>query len=906
MADIEARNAFSNKNYLLAIQIYEQKLKEINKNNIPLSLELYFGYADSLAKSGRLWESLNVYVQCSRIIGKIPIEKLKYITITFLDTIISRYTSDVNGNNRERLVDDLACGFCFGLLINPVTVQCGHTFCKKCVVTRKECSLCNTALGNVGGRSPNRHSNLLGNVRFEPNVMIKTLVEKWWSKELNAAKLREQGNGLFDKGFIDAALIKYNAALELDPDNHLTLSNRSHALYRLNRCQAALEDADRAVTLQPHWGKGHYRKAVAQAGLGQYEEALLSFALCVALDKYAVGAVKLDVAKTLQKLLATHRKSSIVQHYYHPYYEHLETHTTEEDQFQHIMGSAIRQYYVLSDSMRPKRLFAEFGTILEIKDWILKADGCSILSTVGLQRFRVQSRNERDGYDTAQVEFINDVPIPNHKLNEITALSPKYALLSCSSGASSSDKALVTLKVSGFKFDFQVGILATTCIEKRLKAINKTFELIDQSERSQEFTMAPPVQPVRTRKIPVLLTRILTEVDKLKNTEFQPSSLKIDLTRADSSDFDCILCRSTIWKPVTTPCGHSYCWMCLDRCLDYSSSCPLCKTSLADYLTVSQKHVTKFLDRALRTSLPSLYACRLLKTQVVTPEHHLPVFVCTTAFPTVPCILYVFEPRYRLLVRRCVEIGPPCDFSIKKEPNSEPSSPTETSSPDSVIVNNNHGKEEREDERDGYDTAQVEFINDVPIPNHKLNEISALHNTVRRRSEQWFKKMSPALQNEICRFYGAMPPTELDWHLLSDGPAWMWWLRYFSALHNTVRRRSEQWFKKMSPALQNEICRFYGAMPPTELDWHLLSDGPAWMWWLLAILPLGHHLQVGILATTCIEKRLKAINKTFELIDQSERSQDFTMAPPVRQSQPMRPHPLNRQSSQQSIHQHPS
>lgn len=61
--------------------------------------------------------------------------------------------------------------------------------------------------------------------------------------------------------------------------------------------------------------------------------------------------------------------------------------------------------------------FSEFGTILEIKDWVLKADGCSILSTVGLQRFRVQSRGERDGYDTAQVEFVNDVPIPNNRLN---------------------------------------------------------------------------------------------------------------------------------------------------------------------------------------------------------------------------------------------------------------------------------------------------------------------------------------------------------------------------------------------------------------------------------------------------------------------------------------------------------
>lgn len=47
-------------------------------------------------------------------------------------------------------------------------------------------------------------------------------------------------------------------------------------------------------------------------------------------------------------------------------------------------------------------------------------------------------------------------------------------------------------------------------------------------------------------------------------------------------ELDCILCCRLLWKPVTTPCGHTYCWMCLDRCLDYSSACPLCVTSLAD------------------------------------------------------------------------------------------------------------------------------------------------------------------------------------------------------------------------------------------------------------------------------------------------------------------------------------
>ena len=43
-------------------------------------------------------------------------------------------------------------------------------------------------------------------------------------------------------------------------------------------------------------------------------------------------------------------------------------------------------------------------------------DGCSILSNVGTRRFRVVSRGERDGYDTAQVKYIVDDPIPHHQL----------------------------------------------------------------------------------------------------------------------------------------------------------------------------------------------------------------------------------------------------------------------------------------------------------------------------------------------------------------------------------------------------------------------------------------------------------------------------------------------------------
>lgn len=49
-------------------------------------------------------------------------------------------------------------------------------------------------------------------------------------------------------------------------------------------------------------------------------------------------------------------------------------------------------------------------------------DGCSILSTVGARRFRVLSGEERDGYDTAQVELLRDSPIQSDRLSSVVEL----------------------------------------------------------------------------------------------------------------------------------------------------------------------------------------------------------------------------------------------------------------------------------------------------------------------------------------------------------------------------------------------------------------------------------------------------------------------------------------------------
>ena len=41
----------------------------------------------------------------------------------------------------------------------------------------------------------------------------------------------------------------------------------------------------------------------------------------------------------------------------------------------------------------------------------------------------------------------------------------------------------------------------------------------------------------------------------------------------------------------------------------------------------------------------------------VNEDIELPIFVCLLAFPSLKYPLYIFEPRYQLMIRRCVELG---------------------------------------------------------------------------------------------------------------------------------------------------------------------------------------------------------------------------------------------------------
>lgn len=102
-------------------------------------------------------------------------------------------------------------------------------------------------------------------------------------------------------------------------------------------------------------------------------------------------------------------------------------------------------------------------------------------------------------------------------------------------------------------------------------------------------------EPVANNRIGVDVMSFICEVNAGSSKKFivDPDLLKV-------VDVECSLCYRILYNPVTTPCGHSYCSSCLDRSLDHQDKCPLCKSSLDEYLAERRKFVTHFLEKLIK------------------------------------------------------------------------------------------------------------------------------------------------------------------------------------------------------------------------------------------------------------------------------------------------------------------
>ena len=57
--------------------------------------------------------------------------------------------------------------------------------------------------------------------------------------------------------------------------------------------------------------------------------------------------------------------------------------------------------------------------MLEIRDIQYFPDGRSVVDTMGGSRFKVLERDNKDGYNTATVEFLKDAPPDEAELQEV-------------------------------------------------------------------------------------------------------------------------------------------------------------------------------------------------------------------------------------------------------------------------------------------------------------------------------------------------------------------------------------------------------------------------------------------------------------------------------------------------------
>ncbi|KAG6008471.1 hypothetical protein E4U43_000151 [Claviceps pusilla] len=126
-------------------------------------------------------------------------------------------------------------------------------------------------------------------------------------------------------------------------------------------------------------------------------------------------------------------------------------------------------------------------------------------------------------------------------------------------------------------------------------------------------------------------------------------------------EMDCQVCYALLHDPLTTGCGHTFCRPCLHRTLDHSNRCPICRRILAMNPLLNPElcppnesiiRITEHFWPQEKTAREEAVAAEIAARH---EDLDLPLFVCTLAFPAMPTFLHVFEPRYRLMIRRVLE-----------------------------------------------------------------------------------------------------------------------------------------------------------------------------------------------------------------------------------------------------------
>ena len=137
------------------------------------------------------------------------------------------------------------------------------------------------------------------------------------------------------------------------------------------------------------------------------------------------------------------------------------------------------------------------------------------------------------------------------------------------------------------------------------------------------------------------------------------SSLLRRLQETVRNELDCQVCYSLILDPLTTPCGHTFCRKCVTMVLNHSDLCPVCRRKLNMPSRIQSEPMNKRLSGLMQTLIPHQVAAQreALRQEGAGPSDQrvIPLFVSSVCFPTMPTFLHIFEPRYRIMIRKVME-----------------------------------------------------------------------------------------------------------------------------------------------------------------------------------------------------------------------------------------------------------
>ncbi|XP_073735184.1 uncharacterized protein [Callorhinus ursinus] len=205
--------------------------------------------ADALASGGRLREAFEVYRQLSER-QQLVAEQLEQLVRCLAQNVppgeaLPPAPPDRSGAARREAAaeeagaptaatatevwDGFKCRKCHGFLSDPVSLSCGHTFCKLCLergrAADRRCALCGvklSALMVAAGRA--RGVRRVGQQEAaaaappappQPPPAAPGLLGKLFPGPARASQLRHEGNRLYRERQVEAALLKYNEAVRL-------------------------------------------------------------------------------------------------------------------------------------------------------------------------------------------------------------------------------------------------------------------------------------------------------------------------------------------------------------------------------------------------------------------------------------------------------------------------------------------------------------------------------------------------------------------------------------------------------------------------------------------------------------------------------------------------------------------